>query len=64
MWLSGLQTQLVSMRMRVQSLASLSGFRIRHWHELSELQCRSQTHPGYCCCIGGVGRQLQLGLAP
>ena len=26
LWLSGLQTQLVSMRMWVQSLASLSGF--------------------------------------
>ena len=28
LWLSGLRTQLVSMRMRVRSLASLSGLRI------------------------------------
>ena len=30
LWLSGLQTQLVSMKMRVQSLASLSGLRIQN----------------------------------
>ena len=39
-WLSRLRTQLVSMRMQIQSLASFSGLRIRHCHEL---QCRSQT---------------------
>ena len=33
------QIQLVSMRMWVQSLALLSGLRIRHYHEL---WCRSQ----------------------
>ena len=37
------QTQLVSMRMQVQSLASLSGSRIWHCHEL---WCRSQTWLG------------------
>ena len=40
LWLSGLQTRLVSMRMQVQFLAWLSGLRIRHCHEL---WCRSQT---------------------
>ena len=30
LWLSGLRTQLVSVRMQVHSLASLSGLRI--WH--------------------------------
>ena len=38
--LSGLQTQLVSMRMQVGSLASLSGLRIQHCRDL---RCRSQT---------------------
>ena len=38
-WLSGLTTQQVSMRTLVQSLALLSGLRIRHCHEL---WCRSQ----------------------
>ena len=37
------QTQLVSMRIQVQSLASLSGLRIRHY---CELWCRSQTRFG------------------
>ena len=40
MWLSGLKTQLVSMGIRVRSLASLSGLRI--WH-CCKLQHRSQT---------------------
>ena len=39
-------TQLVSMRMRVQSLASLSGLRI--WH-CRELWGRSQTKLGFNC---------------
>ena len=39
LWLSGLQTWLVSMRTHVQSLASLSGLRIHH---CCELQCRLQ----------------------
>ena len=39
LWLSKLRTQLVSMRMQVQFLTSLSGLRIQHCHEL---QCRSQ----------------------
>ena len=40
LWLSGLQTRLVSMRMQVRSLASLSGLRI--WH-CCEQWCRLQT---------------------
>ena len=38
LWLSGLRTGPVSMRMRVRSLASLSGLRIWRCHEL---WCRS-----------------------
>ena len=44
LWLSGLRTQLVSIRMQVQSLASLSGLRIWHYHELwcgLQMQLRS-----------------------
>ena len=41
LWLSRLRTQLVSMRMQVQALALLSGFRIWHYHKL---WCRSS----YC----------------
>ena len=37
------QIQLVSMRLWVQSLASLSGLRIQRYHEL---WCRSQTRLG------------------
>ena len=33
LWLSKLQTSVVSMRMRVRSLASLSGLRV--WHAMS-----------------------------
>ena len=40
LWLSRLLTQLVSMRMWVQSLALLSGLRIRH---CCELWCRSRS---------------------
>ena len=43
MWLSGLQTQQVSMKTRVRSLALLSGLRI--WH-CCELWCRSQMRLG------------------
>ena len=39
-WLSSEPTQLASIRIRVQSLASLSGLGIRYCHEL---WCRSQT---------------------
>ena len=41
------RTQLVSVRMRVGSPASLSGLRIRHCHELGSLEeeeVRTQTH--------------------
>ena len=37
------QTQLVSVRMQVRSLASLSGLRIQHYHEL---WCKSQMWLG------------------
>ena len=40
LWLSGLHTQIVSMRMQIQYLALLSGLRI--WH-CRELWCSSQT---------------------
>ena len=40
LWLSRLRIQLVFMRMQVPSLASLSGLRIQHCHEL---WWRSQT---------------------
>ena len=40
MWLSKLGARLVSMKIQVQSLASLSGLRIQHGHKL---RCRSQT---------------------
>ena len=43
MQLSGLRTQLVSMRIQIQSLAWLRGLRIRHCHEL---QGRSQMWLG------------------
>jgi len=42
-WLSRLQTPLVSMRMQVQSLTLLRGLKIQHCHEL---WCRSQTWLG------------------
>ena len=46
------------MRTQVRSLASLSGFRIRHCHEL---WCWSQTRLGSPIAEAvGVGRQLQL----
>ena len=34
LWLSGLQARLVSMRMQVRSLASITGLKIWHCHEL------------------------------
>ena len=46
LWLSGLRTPLGSMRMPVQSLASLGGLRIRGCHKLwsrSQMQVRSQV---------------------
>ena len=43
LWLRALRTQLVSMRMQVLLLASLSGLRIRRCHEL---WCRSQMQLG------------------
>ena len=43
--------RLVSMRMQVQSLASLSGLRIWHCHKL---WCRSQTWLRYCVAVAMV----------
>ena len=43
LWHSGLRTQLVSMRIQVRSLASLSGLRVQR---CCELWCRSQTRLG------------------
>ena len=48
LWLSSQQTQLASMRRKVQSLASISGLRIQHCHEL---WCRSQTQLGSCVAV-------------
>ena len=45
LWLSGLRTQLGSVRMQVRSLAVLSGLRIWHCHELqSRLQMWLGSH--------------------
>ena len=52
------QIQLVTMRLRVQSLASLSGLRIQC---CPELWCRSQTQLGSDVAVAvgcGVGQQL------
>ena len=48
LWIICLWAQLLSMRMRIQSLASLPGLRI--WH-CSELQCRLQTPPRSCIAV-------------
>ena len=50
LWLSGLQTWLVSMRIQVQSLASLR-LRICHCHELWH---RLQMGLGSCVAVAGV----------
>ena len=51
------RTRLVSMRMRIQSLASLRGLRIQC---CCELQRRLQSSSILCCCSCGIDRQLQL----
>ena len=43
LWLSGLKTQLVPMRMQVQSLALICGLRIQH---CCKLQCRLKMRLG------------------
>ena len=48
LWLSGLQTLLVSMMMRIQSLASVSGLRI--WH-CWEPWCVSKTQLGFWVAV-------------
>ena len=50
-WLSGLRTRLVSMRMQVRSLASLSGLRIWRCHDL---WCRLQTLLRSCIAVAAA----------
>ena len=58
--LSGLRTQLVSMRMQAGSLASLSGLRV---HRCSKLSCRSQMPLRSPVAISSaLGQQVQLQL--
>ena len=52
LWLRGLRTQPVSMRIQVRSLASLSGLGIQRCHEL---QCRSQKWLGSCVAVAVAG---------
>ena len=57
LWLSGLRTQLVSLRMQVQSLALISWLGIHCCHELwcsSQIQLRSDL------VVADIGLQLQL----
>ena len=58
LWLTGLRTQMVSVRRQVQFLASLSGLRIWHCHKLWH---RSKIQH-YCGC--GIGQQLQPQFSP
>ena len=59
--LSGLRTQLVSMRMQVRSLALLSGLRIQR---CCELWCVTDVAWIPSCCGCGYGWQLQLQFNP
>ena len=59
LWLGGLRTQLGTMRLRVQSVASFSGLRI--WPCL-EPWCKSVVVQIWRCC--GCGQWLQLWLDP
>ena len=61
LWLSGLWTPLVSMRMCVQSLASLSGLRIQH---CSKLQHRSQLQLWSALLWLWRSKKLQLQFGP
>ena len=65
MWSShcgSVRTRLASMRMQVLSLASLSGLRIQHFHEL---WCRLQKQHGIPYCSGsGVGRHYSFDWTP
>ena len=51
LWLSGLRTRLVSMRIQAQSLALLSGLRI--WY-CPELRCRSKMQLRSCVTVAVV----------
>ena len=60
MWLSGIW--LVSMRMQIQSLASLSGLRVQHYHEL---WYRSQMRLGSGIAVAVVqGSSYSSNLTP
>ena len=62
LWLSRLQTQLVSMMMQVQSLVLLGGLRIQC---CCELWYRSQMLAQIPCCCGcGVGWQAAAPIQP
>ena len=62
LWLSRLRIQVLSKKMQVRYLASLSGLRIRHclklWYR-SQTWLRSGT-----AVAGGVGQRLQLSFGP
>ena len=54
--------EIVSIRMQVQSLASLSGLRMQH---RCKLWCKSQMPAQIQCCCGcGIGQQVQLQFDP
>ena len=63
LWFSRLQTRLVSMRIKIQSLTSLSGLRIRHF---PKLQCRSQSDTAWIpvwlwlCCRPAAAASIRL----
>ena len=57
---AGQEADIVSARMKVQSLASLNRLRIQH---CCKLWCRSQIQCG-CGCSCGIDQQLQLQLDP
>ena len=61
LWHSGYQIRLGTTRVRVQSLASLSGLRIRCCREL---WCRWDAAQILHCCGCGAGQQLQLWFDP
>ena len=60
LWLSRLPN-IESVWMQVQSLASLSGLRIWHHHEL---WWRSQMQLVWCCCGCGIGLSCRSDSTP
>ena len=61
LWLSGLRTQLVPMRMHVLSLASFSGLGTRH---CLELWCRSQMQLGSHIAVAVVRQAAAAPIQP